>query len=383
MLPATASIEKVCVQMLLREPFWAQLLMGIPKVFDPAVSTAATLPLQRQMIAIAVNPAYWAGLSEERRYGLLKREALHIASRHVTGFKNYPNRQLFAIAAELTVNQYLEPAQLPDDALTLDFFTPFGFSPEPEKDAAYYCEQLTSSGREGRNLFAGKAIPERHWQAWAALSSSELRLVEQFINNAVRQALARLKPQDRVALPGSLLAALPATGAEPATTDWRRALRLFAASSSSTFLKSTIRRPSKRYGTVPGIRLHRRRELAIAIDTSGSISAGDMARFFREIHQIWRQGARISIVECDTAIRRSYPYMGAAPPTTSGRGSTRFDAPLEWANERRPDALLYFTDGKAPAPQQPARMPLLWVIASNGASDLRHLPGKHIQLTAD
>lgn len=347
MLPTASPIEKVCVQMLLREPFWGRLLMGIPKQFDPAVKTAAAVPLQRQMLAVAVNPEFWTGLSEAQRYGLLKREALHIALRHATAFKKAPNRQAFSKAAEHAVQQYLEPEYRPDDALT-----PSGYT------ATY-------------------------WAAFAALSSSELRLVEQFINNAVRQALARLKPQDRAALPGSLLAALPAAGAQPAVTDWRRALRLFAASGSSTFLKSTIRRPSKRYGTVPGIRLHRRRELAVAVDTSGSISAGDMARFFREIHQIWRQGARISIVECDTAIRRSYPYKGVAPHTTSGRGGTRFDAPLEWANERRPDALLYFTDGKAPAPQWPARMPLLWVIASNGASDLRHLPGKHIQLTAD
>lgn len=344
--PTASPIEKVCVQMLLREPFWGRLLMGIPKRFDSAVSTAAIVPLQRQMLAVAVNPGFWASLSEAHRYGLLKREALHIAFRHATAFKNATNRQVFSQAAERAVQQYLEPEYRPDDALT-----PSGYT-------------------------------AKYWAAFAALSSSELRLAGQFVDHAVGQALARLTPQERAALPGSLPEAPAAAGAQPAMTDWRRALRLFAASGSSTFLKSTIRRPSKRYGTVPGIRLHRRRELAVAVDTSGSISADDMARFFREIHQIWRQGAHIAIVECDTAIRRSYAYNGAAPPTTSGRGGTRFDAPLEWANERRPDALLYFTDGKAPAPQQPARMPLLWVIASNGASDLRHLPGKHIQLTA-
>jgi predicted metal-dependent peptidase len=86
------------------------------------------------------------------------------------------------------------------------------------------------------------------------------------------------------------------------------------------------------------------------------------------------------VVECDMVIQRTYPYRGILPQLVVGRGGTLFDAPLAWANAQRPDAVIYFTDGQAPAPQVAARMPVLWVITTNGTDDFGHLPGKHVKM---
>lgn len=407
MLLGSSPIEKVCVQLLLREPFYGHFLMGIPKAFDTTVPTAAVAPLQRQMVKLIINPDFWETLSEEHRYGLIKHEVLHIVLRHLTVLKNYANRRVFNIAADLVVNQYIEPQQLPTGAITLDFFKPLELTHqlflEAGKGVGYYYEKLIgllqnrtagSSGNEAsdavfRALDAwmqgdGEATDKhRFWEEFSKLDSSEIRVIEQFVKNATKQTLQRIKHKNRGHLPGHLLVELEAAVADTPLVNWRRVLRLFAASSNSTFLKSTIRRPSKRYGVVPGIRLNRHHELVLAVDTSGSVSIEELRLFFKEIRHIWRRGAQITVVECDSAIQRTYPYKGVSPEVVSGRGGTQFDAPIAWANAQKPDALIYFTDGHAPAPQVAARMPILWVITSRGTDKFEHLPGKHLKLLAE
>jgi len=403
----TSPIEKVCVQLLLREPFYGHFLMGIPKAFDTTVPTAAVAPFQRQMVKLIVNPDFWETLSEEHRYGLIKHEVLHIVLRHLTVLKSYANRRVFNIAADLVVNQYIEPQQLPEGAITLDFFKPLELTHrlflEAGKGVGYYYEKLIgllqnrtagSAGNEASDavfraldawLQGNEEATAKHrfWDEFAALDSSEIRVMEQFVKNATKQALQRVQHKNRGHLPGHLLEELQAAVADAPLVNWRRVLRLFAASSNSTFLKSTIRRPSKRYGTVPGIRLNRRHNLVLALDTSGSVSIDELGLFFNEIRHIWRQGARITVVECDKHIHRTYPYKGEMPEVVTGRGGTQFDAPIIWANEQKPDALIYFTDGHAPTPQVAARMPILWVITSRGTNKFEHLPGKHIKLLAE
>lgn len=407
MTTAASSIEKVCVQLLLREPFYGHFLMGIPKAFDTQIKTAAVAPFQRQMVKLIVNPEFWETLSEEHRYGLIKHEVLHIVLRHLTFIKSYTNRRVFNIAADLVVNQYITPQQLPFGGITLDFFKPLELTHrlflEKEKGVGYYYEKLmgllhnqngNSTENEASDAVLGTLdqwlqgdgeATEKHqfWDEFADLDSSEIRVMEQFVKNATKQALQRVKLKNWGNIPGHLLEELQAAVADPPSVNWRRVLRLFAASSNSTFLKNTIRRPSKRYGVVPGIRLHRHHELVLAVDTSGSVSIEELRLFFNEIRHIWRQGTHITVLECDTDIHRSYPYKGINPEVVSGRGGTHFDKPIAWANEQKPDALIYFTDGYAAEPQVPARMPVLWVITSGGTDKFEHLPGKHIKLLAE
>src|SRR5690606_2192688 len=66
--------------------------------------------------------------------------------------------------------------------------------------------------------------------------------------------------------------------------DWRRVIKLFAESSSKTKIKNTIRKPSKRFGTVPGIKVRKLKKLLVAIDTSGSIGKDELNQFFSEIY---------------------------------------------------------------------------------------------------
>jgi len=346
---------------------------------------------------------------------------LHIVLKHLFIMKNYSNKSLFNIAADIVVNQYIERKQLPDGGILLENFAyldpMYGIQLERDKDVGYYYKKLDTmfkqqpkmsfEAAEGKTdpakskgepqvkltqkFIEGSSALEQHkfWEELEKMSEGERKLAEYQANRIIKQTADRVKhkyknfgnlPLGLVSMLEDILASMKPN------FNWRRLLRLFAASSNSSYIKNTIRRASKRYGTVPGIKIKRRNRLLLAIDSSGSVQDKELVEFFSEIYFIWRQGADIQIVECDTHIHNTFKYKGVTPVKVHGRGGTSFDAPIKYANEEyRPDALIYFTDGFANPPINPSRYPILWVITPNGLKENEgvwdKLPGKKLKMT--
>jgi len=414
------SIAKTSIKLLLAEPFYGHFVMGLPKEISIQTETAAVALMNRQNIKLIVNANFWSKLSEEHRYGLIKHEMLHIVLKHLFVMKNYSNKTLFNIAADLVVNQYIAAAQLPEGGIVLDNFAylkpMYGIALEKDKDVGYYYRQLDKTMKQPPKMSFADAVCklkqtcknganqlrikklldgenealQRHkfWEAFEKMSEGERKIAEYQANRIIKQTAERVKHKYKNY--GNLPAGLAEKLAEilkdmEPRFNWRRVLRLFATSSNSSYIKNTIRRPSRRYGTVPGIKIKRRNRLLVAIDTSGSIQQKELLEFFSEIYFIWRQGAEIQIVECDTDIHKTYNYKGTPPVEVHGRGGTSFEAPMIYGNqEYRPDALIYFTDGYAPAPTNLPRFPVLWIISSNGIKTedkiWEELPGKKLKI---
>lgn len=408
-------IAKTSIKILLNEPFYGHFMMGIPKELSAEVDTAAVALMNRQMVKLMVNPKFWEGLSTAHRYGLIKHEILHVVLKHLLTHKKFSNKTLFNIAADLVVNQYIKPEQLPKGAITLGRFaylkTMFGITLEPNQDVGYYYrhlkqvmnmqpkipyEALINRDKEDGSIFLSDLLSNEHqelkrhqfWKDVDSITPGEQKVIEHQINNVLKQTVNRVnqKHKNYGNLPGGLKEMLDRLMLDMKPQfNWRRMLRLFATSSNSTYLKNTIRRPSKRYGTTPGLKVKRRNRLLLAVDTSGSVKREELAAFFGEIYFIWRQGAEVYVVECDTKIHKQYKYRGNPPDHIKGRGGTSFNAPIKFANEEYlPDALIYFTDGHAPAPVLSARCPILWVISAEGLNEAEgswnSLPGKKIKM---
>lgn len=227
---------------------------------------------------------------------------------------------------------------------------------------------------------------ELWWKEVSKLSQAEQNILEGYIDQHLVNSIKRIKSKDYGNLPGGVRQYLDllVESLKP-KVNWRRIVRLFAASSNRTFLKNTIRRPSKRYGTTPGIKVKRKQKILVAIDTSGSVQTDELNEFFNEIYYIWRQGSEVLVVECDVKIHRHYQFKGTLPKMVLGRGGTDFNAPLQFANEEyNPDAIFYFTDGYASVPHVKCRRPILWVISSNGMTQGEgvwdQLPGRIVKI---
>ena len=400
-------VAKTCIQLLLAEPFYGHYLTGVPKEISEKIDTAAVGLMERQMIKMMVNSNFWDSLNESTRYGLIKHEVLHIVFNHLITQRDYSHKPLFNIAADVVVNQYINKEQLPEGGITFERLDhlqhEYGIEWKKGMDVGYYYRQLLKvqqnpksknkdgNGGSGKGSNGDLDLSEllkgnhtdlekhKHWGDFEELSPAEAKMLEKQLEGNFKQCMLRIRGQ-KVHQYGYMSAELrERLDAKLASLDsvinWKRVLRLFACSSNSSYVKNTLRRPSKRYGTTPGIKVKRRNKLLVVLDTSGSIQMPEVEEFFGEIHQIWRQGSEIYIIECDVKIHKEYPYRGQLPHEIKGRGGNDSTPPIIFANEKyRPDAILFFTDGYVPAPTIDPRSPLLWIISSKGiAIDDPHL----------
>lgn len=401
-------LSKLTIQLILKEPFYGHLLTGLVKEVSDKVSTLSVSLTLAESLKLWVNPGFWLSIQDhpERQYGLLKHEILHLVFKHLISIRHFENKKIYNIAADLVVNQYLTEDQLPSDAITLNLFADLNL--KKEAGVGYYYQQLLKAWHEltlskkigltDSHIALQKLILEGHphlekhrlWEKTAdQFSQAETRVIEGMLKEFIGTVLKRVGGKDMGHLLGSLKSHLKKFQAAPLPQiNWRRILRIFASNSSQTILKNTIRKPSKRYATIPGIKIKHRTRVLIAIDTSGSIHLHDFDRFFNEVYHIWRQDTEIRVVECDVRIQRDYYYKGQRPELITGRGGTDFNAPIAFANQTyHPDAIIYFTDGFGPTPHTPSRYPILWMITSTGISTntevWRHLPGRKVKMNLE
>jgi predicted metal-dependent peptidase len=167
---------------------------------------------------------------------------------------------------------------------------------------------------------------------------------------------------------------------ERSIVPWGKVLRMFCASCAESNLDYTVKRISKRFGTRPGTRKEDVLNLAVAVDTSGSISDSQLKLFFNEIRWIWKNGAKITVYEADCKVCATYPFKGKFNGKVHGRGGTDLEPALKEV-EGKYDALIYFTDFYAPGIKKRYRIPTLWVLTTE--MEKKDFPvqwGKHIKI---
>ena len=392
-------------QLILKEPFYGHLLGSVIRDISTSTPTMA-VGAKGAQLTLQVNPDFLMHLKFSRdparceRTAVIKHEALHLVFKHVFRQENR-HPQIYNLAADIVVNQFVMPWGLPEGAITLETFPDLKL--KPDKSLDWYYDRLTSVRDNPETAPKSAEILDRLLQEpevwdlenvpglkrgdhhlWGKAHDIDSQVADSILDRLIVQSRDRAGSRGWGMLPNRIKELIDAAvERRKPKLDWRRVVRLFAASSRKTRVVNTMRRRSKRYGTYPGIRVHRFQRLAVAIDTSGSVSDDELSDFFAEIHGIWRQGAEITIIECDAAVQRTYPYNGILPTRVAGRGGTTFNPVFTWLNSNRMvryDGCIYLTDGGAAAPTVQPSCKLLWVVTSDGVVGEHLRFGRAIQL---
>lgn len=416
---ADEELSRCIIKLLLKEPFFGHLLAGVVRHYGDQIPTAG-VSVQGGKIRMIINPEFFLTklTKQPERVAVVKHETLHLMFKHVLRIEKGSKKReplLWNLAADLVVNQLIgKPWRLPDSAITLDTFPDLGLKPDMTADQYYDAlhgllqemrkKDPTACGGgapgagsnargDAQDGYGGASAEEWKdrgikspksaealsrmggWHSDHSLWGSEADGVG---TSAAKSTLDGLiaRTADRVGvknwgnLPGPLKQLIQAAlDKRKPQVDWRRVVRIFSNSSRRTRIASTVRRASVRYGTFPGIKVKRLQRLAVAVDTSGSISNEELSVFFSEIHAMWRAGAEVHVFECDAAVQRIYQYRGKLPSSVGGRGGTLFDPVFKAMRDNRMeiwDGCIYLTDGHAPAPHLGPPCKLLWVVTSNG-----------------
>lgn len=398
-------VSKSSIDLLLKEPFYSHFFSTLNKEVVSENSNIETMAvgLSNKSFVLYINPVFWDNklASRAHRYGVIKHEVLHLVFKHLIVYDSTLDQRLLNIAMDLVVNQYIESNQLPEGSILLSTFPELNLF--YDQTHIYYYEKLNSllkdieskqglcdsiSAKNLNSISIKSNGLERHrlWDVISKLGKTEKSVLDYQINNLLNIARNKTSLKSYGELPAGVKLYLDNIFIkEEQLVNWKRILKLFSESSSKTYLKNTLKRPSRRYGTNPGIKIKRKQKLLVAIDTSGSIDDSEYTDFFSELLHIYRTGAEIRVVECDARIQNKYDFKGIAPKLVHGGGGTSFDPPIKYVNtEFECDGLIYFTDGIALSPTLKCRSPILWVISKHGlpstCDEFKILPGRKAKM---
>jgi predicted metal-dependent peptidase len=375
-------VSKIAKQLMLKEPFYGMFLSTLNKCVRTDVPTAGVSKLNINY-QLAINEEFWNSLdSDFKKIGLLKHELLHICFHHLTERSEYPDHELHNIAADIEINQYIDPMYYPSNDLLLPSSFPELNLPLKAGTKEYY-KLLQKAKKNGTSpsldamLDGNPSSGGTHgsandlhptWKEFDELSEADKRLVKAQIDHQVKE-LIESQGRNRGLIPSELESYINGLFEEkPPSYDWKGYFRRFFGSSSKIYTKKTRRKLNKRFEENPALKIKPKKKVLIGIDTSGSVSDKDLREFFNEINHMYKTGISITIAEGDAAVHKTYEYDGKIPESVRGRGGTDMNPFIQYFNEHRQyNSLIILTDGEIGEKTVNTFKPTLMVICSNGS----------------
>jgi predicted metal-dependent peptidase len=408
------TVSKASKTLMLKEPFYGYLLIGLNKELSKRVETACVAK-DGINVKLVVNDEYYGKQDDKTKVAILKHELLHIAFQHLSIFDQFDDKQLLNIAADLEINQYIEADWKGEtwDGLEIENGEFKGVKLPPKAGTRVYYDLLKQeldkadqnqqgqdggkqdgdcesqgnggSGSEFADWFNGMKEQDMHglWKEFDDLSEAEKKLIQKQIDHQLKDAAESMK--NRGTIPGEMEGYIKKLfEKQESVIDWKQYLRRFGSRSTKIQTKKTRKKPNTRFGSGPALKIHPKKSTLVAIDTSGSVSDYDLAEFFSEINNIHQSGIEVTIMECDSYVHRTYQYKGGKGEVerVMGRGGTSFDPVMEeiFKSGGKYQNLIYLTDGYAPSPERVPLIPILWVHNSNSQIN-EELPGAKIQIS--
>lgn len=354
-----------------RYPYHAAVLARLVPVEDQRVPAMA-VSCAGDRFRLHINPRYF----EEHpgsEVAVLLHEIQHIEQGHLgdESLRGVDHPDLMQLAMEVAANDLVRD-RLPGTPVQTDAFERFGVRSR-QATPEIYARLVAARER-------GERIPRLRSHACGRV----LVTAEEPDDLDIEALAERLGPQEALrvlrashsgghaGLPHARMTrTIRDDGRAPISLDWRSALRLLLPRTRSK--RYTYRYPSRRapgrLGEIPGRqRLTSRSQpfkVMAAIDTSASMSPAELAEIARQMSVLDRL-ARVTVVECNRAIQRVYPFRKRLTDVHGG-GGTSYMPVFERAFLRahRPDVLIYFTDGECRYyPKSPPPVPTLWVLTS-------------------
>jgi len=370
---ARAVLDESVRGLMLDRPFHLALLDAAHIIEDDTVATMAVGVTIAGDIALFYRPSFVLGLSPERRKGVLLHEVHHVIFDHLQPPPEIDGATAWTLACEVTANEWI-PYDLPNP-ITID---ELGLPPwestreryarlvRRKKLASEWSARLRGEARD-RIVRPLAARPRAH-DHYASGSRSATRALEAAAARA--GAALDLETRRMLGVPG--LAATEIVVPNGPTLAWNDLLRVLVR---GLFVRTSTRAyPSRRLpdalGIAPGKRARRTRPVVMAVvDTSASISTGELAQISAELACLVRSHVRVACLQCDDVVRqREWLAIGSTLTRVHGRGGTDLRPPLSAAELRkvRPDLVLYFTDGHGPPPDAPPpNVDVLWILTGS------------------
>ena len=331
--------------------FFTALIFGMHHEFDDTIPTACTNGRW-----VKYNRTFFMNLTHEERVFLILHEVMHGALMHVDRGENLDKRR-FNIAADHVINLMLIERKFEMPACGLadpqykDMDTETVYKLLPEN-----CEEPEDG--IGEDLVA-PTNPEE--------SKKIQREIEDLLIRA--QAQSKMANDKPGTIPGDIQIFLNKL-LDP-KLPWNQILAKYLQSYAKN--DYSFKKPNRRFFPqhhLPSLYSKSLIDLAVAVDTSGSVSDHDFLRVISETNSIIRmmKPRKMTFLQFDHVLQgvdEIGSIMDLMRVKFTGRGGTNIEPVFDWATKNKPQLLLIFSDGCFSFPDEYPKSDLLWLIHSN------------------
>ena len=374
MSKASELIASATTSIVLDHPFFATLLLQMPRIEDPSVPTACT-----NGVVIKYNPQFVEGLRPDEVMGLLVHEVMHPALGHL---HRLPKNKDGNIAGDYAINNFLDnynksagvrKLALPEGGLIDHKYD--GMSAEQILAALPKSPEQQSGGGSGSGD-GQRTKEEGGWGEFEQPAASEdgqtsAQDMHTEWERRLVQAATASKMQGK--LPDCIEALIDSV--VNTKVPWQQLLERFLDQTSAN--DYSWAKPDRRFLPddiiVPDLHDETLGEIVVAIDTSGSIySCPDtLASFVSEINAISTRcnPSKLTVIHCDAAVAHvdEFGQGESVTVTPKGGGGTDFRPVGDYIRQHNinPRVVIYLTDlfGEFPLTEWP--FPTIWCVYNN------------------
>lgn len=363
-MDASAAVEQTIIKLFSHERLYAELLAEMDRIFRTDLGAVAAVSINDR-IRLYIDPIEFPKLPLDERVDILKHECEHIFRDHIPRMKEYApevyektdelakrilnsaKHKILNISADLPINGGLK--NIPEwGCFPKNFDLPDGETFE------WYIEHL----KDNEKIMGQKIDGHSMWGE----SEGSLEAIRGKIKRAINNAAKRTKAAGQLTSDQQLM--IDKLNASQVT--WRTQLRRFMARSGITNVAVSRTKRHRRYGIdQPGQIKTPSLHLAVAIDTSGSVSDEALVQFVSEL-KLMSKYARLTVVNADSEIKGIQEYDARKSYTVEGRGGTAYKPVFDFFNTYHDqiDGLIYFGDGDCydTAELQKPKYPTIWVL---------------------
>lgn len=364
-----------------KDNFYGYFLFQMSREIRFDISSPTGVNFKGAKYVIYFNPIIFLTLNIEQMESTIKHEIYHIVSVHLVRAKELKGKYstlAINMAMDIVVNKYLN--NLPPYATTLEWVNlKYSLKLEPYEPFEYYVEKiqteldLLEEDEDGEEEDSDKYgnietdySPEKTHDIWEESDDIDERTLREFTEKFIDSSQKGKIPAH---LENMIAAIKNSKGELPWNLYLSRLMGTVESNKKKTITRRNRRQPN-RLDLRGELRSHKA-EIAVAIDISGSISDEEFKQAIKEVLNIVKNyNHEITIIECDSEIRRVYKAKTIKDIKDRVKigGGTKFTPVFEYANNKKINLLVYFTDGKGENKLQviPRGYKVLWVISGNG-----------------
>lgn len=359
------SKAKIQLMKMKNSVFYTTLLFSLKQYFTDEIPTAAT-----DGEHMVFNPQFFMGLPEKQRIGVIVHEILHVALNHMTRIqKRHP--QLWNEAGDYVINDSIMQTgqyELPESVL---YDKRFRNQSTEQVYKTLYKEYQEKQKQNSKLSLDDIVIPGGSDIQYSKDQKKNQQIEKDIISKIVKASIQSQAAGETIGnIPGEVRRLIDETISPQ--LPWNVILQNYF----TNFIKDDYswKHLNRRYLPdyyLPSAYSESIEEIAIAIDTSGSVSNKQFSYFIAEIAIIQEnlKPEKISIIDFDTKIN-TIQEIDANTDILSdliftGNGGTIIQPVMTWADKHQPQVLLIFTDGQFNKPEYIPQTSLIWLIHNN------------------